>query len=83
MKSIKHKNGAEGGERHHSLAMSKQFMDKLFEWSMRVCPIEKVVGSLPEDLASLKLIAEHLRFRAFASTGWTVWSRYLLSNLFS
>jgi len=74
MKSIKHKNGAEGGERNHSLAMSKTFMDKLFEWSTRTCPIEKV-DSLPQDLATLKLTSEHLRFRAFASTGWTVWSR--------
>jgi len=76
MKSIKHKHGAESGERQHSLAMSKQFMDKLFEWSMRVCPIKKV-DSLPMDLDTLKLTAEHLHFRAFASTGWTVWSRYL------
>jgi len=31
MRSIKRKNGGEGSERHLSLAMSKQFMDKLFE----------------------------------------------------
>jgi hypothetical protein len=74
MTSIKHKEGAEGSERHHSLAMSKPFMDKLFEWSMRECPVTKV-EALPNDLASVKLIGEHLRFRAFATTGWNVWSR--------
>ncbi|KAF7980054.1 hypothetical protein HWV62_39826 [Athelia sp. TMB] len=74
MKSIKHKDGAAGGEHHHSAAMSKQCMDKLYEWSIRACPFEKV-DAVPEDLATRNLITAHLRFRAFASTGWTVWSR--------
>jgi len=74
MISIKHKDSAEGGERSHSLAMSKSFMDKIHAWSARECP-KMDFESLPKDHASLKSAAEHLRFHAFASTGWTVWSR--------
>lgn len=74
MQSIKHKTGAEGSERKHSRAMSKEYMDMIYAWSKRVCPDTKW-EKLPEDLATLTLVTEHLRFNAFSSTGFTVWSR--------
>lgn len=74
MKTIKHKEGQGGDERHHSLAMSKQYMDQIFEWSKQVCP-ELRVEELPKDLDSLKHIAEHLRYRAFSGTGFVLWTR--------
>ncbi|KZP05164.1 hypothetical protein FIBSPDRAFT_766273 [Athelia psychrophila] len=75
VKSIKHKEGGvDGAERHHSAAMSKQYLDKLHDWSMRACPL-KTLDAIPLDLATRNVISHHLRFRAFASTGWTVWSR--------
>lgn len=74
MTSIKHKTGAEEKERHHSLAMSQKYMDKLYEWSLRVCPWTKV-EELPEDHETYTLMLEHFRFRAFGSTGFTVWTR--------
>lgn len=82
MVAIKHKTGADAPERHHSLAMSKEFMDMLFAWSWKVCPTSKV-ESLPEDMETLNLITEHLHFRAFASTGWTVWTRSVVLGLLS
>jgi hypothetical protein len=36
MDAVKHKCGAEGGDRKHSLAMSKEHMDKMFRWSESV-----------------------------------------------
>lgn len=75
MKSIQHKTSADDTQRHHSLAMSLPFMRMLYAWSMSVCPVTKVT-ELPKDLASLTLVTEHLRFRAFASSGFTVWTRY-------
>lgn len=74
MTSIKHKTGADGAERRHSLAMSKPFMDKLYAWSMKMCPVTQM-DTLPADLETLIMTTEHLRFRAYAATGWTVWSR--------
>lgn len=74
MESIKHKNGEEGAERKHSKAMSKEYMDMIYAWSMRVCPVTSV-DELPEGLEELNTITHHLAFRAFAMTGWTVWSR--------
>ena len=56
------------------LAMSKSLMDKLYLWSTQECP-NTYFEHLPKDHMSLQSAAEHLRFRAFASTGWTVWSR--------
>ncbi|KAJ7796820.1 hypothetical protein B0H14DRAFT_3157804 [Mycena olivaceomarginata] len=38
MKAIKNKCGADGGERTHSLAMTKEYMAKVFAWSDGVCP---------------------------------------------
>lgn len=74
MKTIHHKNGAEGGEQMHSLTMSKLVMDKLYTWSIYECPSAKF-GLLLKDLENLKSTAGHLHFCAFSSTGWTVWSR--------
>ncbi|KAJ7804873.1 hypothetical protein B0H14DRAFT_3773409 [Mycena olivaceomarginata] len=52
MKAIKNKCGADGGERTHSLAMTKEYMAKVFAWS-----------------------DGHLMYKAFSSTGWTIWTR--------
>ncbi|KZP03242.1 hypothetical protein FIBSPDRAFT_1019175 [Athelia psychrophila] len=38
------------------------------------CPL-KTLDAIPLDLATRNVISHHLHFRAFASTGWTVWSR--------
>jgi hypothetical protein len=73
--AIKHKCGAEGGDRTHSLAMSKEHMDKMFAWSEAQCSNESCKRP-PRDLETRAFMTKHLEFKAFASTAWTIWSRY-------
>ncbi|KAJ6531509.1 hypothetical protein DFH09DRAFT_1409284 [Mycena vulgaris] len=40
MESIKNKCGKDDGERKHSLTMTKEFMEKVFGWSDKVCPLQ-------------------------------------------
>jgi hypothetical protein len=70
MDVIKNKFGAEG-ERHHSKAMSKEDMDRLLLQSRLDCPADMPVT----DHASLMLKATHLRFNAFSTTGFNIWTR--------
>jgi hypothetical protein len=74
MTAIKHKCGAEGGDRTHSLAMSKDHMDKIFAWSDTQCP-KGQYASPAMDLETRALMTKHLEFKAFSSTAWTIWSR--------
>ena len=73
--AVKNKCGAEGGDRKHSLAMSKEYMEKMFEWSESVCPGESYKAK-PKSVEEQAQRTKHLQFKAFSSTGWTVWSRY-------
>jgi hypothetical protein len=78
--AIKHKSGAEGGDRTHSLAMSKEYMEKMFRWSEGKVSTESAHQSMKGTALNLSseeraLMTKHLEFRAFASTAWTVWSR--------
>jgi hypothetical protein len=79
--AIKHKSGAEGGDRTHSLAMTKEYMGRMFKWSEGKVSAEAVQKVLKNaGLASLRveeraLMTKHLEFRAFSSTAWTVWLR--------
>lgn len=67
--ACKNKDGE--GERHHSRAISLDDMKKLLAFSRQECPIDLPVT----DLASLALKGSHLWFNAFASTGFTIWTR--------
>ena len=80
--AIKHKSGAEGGDRTHSLAMSKEYMDRMFKWSegkVSTMMAEQMIGDKGQassmSIAERSLVTKHLEFKAFASTAWTVWSR--------
>jgi hypothetical protein len=79
--AIKHKSGAEGGDRTHSLAMSKEYMERMFQWSegkiSTECAEQFVKGVPAPNMSNEEraLMTKHLEFRAFASTAWTVWSR--------
>ncbi|KAJ7192757.1 hypothetical protein GGX14DRAFT_528316 [Mycena pura] len=74
MRSIKNKCGADGGDRVHSLAMSKEYMEKMFAWSDSICAPATYFNPLPSPAESLER-TKHLMFKAFVSTGWTVWTR--------
>jgi hypothetical protein len=76
MTAIKNKCGKDGGDRKHSLAMTEDFMAKMFAWSDEVCPAsdyDKKSTTVEEQ----NLKTKHLAFKCFASTSWTIWSRYV------
>ncbi|KAK7036863.1 hypothetical protein R3P38DRAFT_2770933 [Favolaschia claudopus] len=74
MAAIKNKCGKDGGDRKHSLAMSEEFMSRMFAWSEEQCPASKYEGkSTTVEEQSLK--TKHLAFKCFASTSWIIWSR--------
>ncbi|KAG1718424.1 uncharacterized protein EDB91DRAFT_1066652 [Suillus paluster] len=87
LSSIKHKASAEGGDRTHSMAMTKDYMDRAFRWHQAVCPLEialqmiqKVMsGARPSDMhLDLEMrtkLTRHLEQVTFASNGWTLWTR--------
>ena len=90
MSSLKHKASSEDGNRTHSLPMTKDFMGRMLEWSLRSCPlIERALSLLQqafsgEDLAASdlqmdqkeqELISRHLEQLAFNTTAWTLWTR--------
>ncbi|KAJ7797476.1 hypothetical protein B0H14DRAFT_2618961 [Mycena olivaceomarginata] len=74
MKAIKNKCGADGGERTHSLAMTKEYMAKVFAWSDGVCPPSTYFSAV-KTKEELTLVTKHLMYKAFSSTGWTIWTR--------
>jgi hypothetical protein len=74
MEAVKHKCGAEGGDRKHSLAMSKDHMEKILRWSETEFPQERV-SEPAKTMEEQAQRTKHLQFRAFGSTGWTIWSR--------
>ncbi|KAJ7435010.1 hypothetical protein B0H11DRAFT_1937995 [Mycena galericulata] len=74
MRAIKNKCGQDSGDRTHSLAMTKEYMEKMFAWSDTICP-PATYFSAPQTREELTLRTKHLMFKAFSSTGWTIWSR--------
>ncbi|KAJ4475118.1 hypothetical protein C8R41DRAFT_869964 [Lentinula lateritia] len=58
-------------ERHHSMPASIIVMERLYAYSITICPDDYPVA----DVKSLALKTSHLRFRAYASLGFTIWTR--------
>ncbi|KAG2351498.1 hypothetical protein BDR07DRAFT_1501225 [Suillus spraguei] len=87
LSSIKHKASVEGGDWTHSMAMTKDYMDRAFRWHQAACPldialqiIQKVMnGAQPSDicldLETRTKLSRHLEQITFASNGWTLWTR--------
>ncbi|KAG1832589.1 hypothetical protein DFJ58DRAFT_671092 [Suillus subalutaceus] len=87
LSSIKHKASAEGGDRTHSMAMTKDYMDRTLRWHQASCPLEialhmiqkAMTGARPSDmhldLAVRTQLTRHLEQVVFASNGWTLWTR--------
>ncbi|KAF8510373.1 hypothetical protein BU17DRAFT_55462 [Hysterangium stoloniferum] len=66
------------GERQHSAAMSKEYMDRIMAWSEQECPQEVLSSIIPSlnHFVEVRLkVTKHLLMRAFASSGWTLWTR--------
>ncbi|KAF8589206.1 hypothetical protein K439DRAFT_1612926 [Ramaria rubella] len=76
--SVKNRKGAEG-TRSHSCAMTKEYMDSIMGWSNQQCPPEtlRVLSNLqPSDYHQcLPIATKHHLMRAFAASGWTIWTR--------
>ncbi|KAG1836898.1 hypothetical protein F4604DRAFT_1602155 [Suillus subluteus] len=87
LSSIKHKASAEGGDRTHSMAMMKDYMDRVLRWHQAACPLEIALhmiektmsGAQPSDLhldfETRKQLTQHLEQIALAASGWTLWTR--------
>ncbi|KAG2339458.1 hypothetical protein BDR05DRAFT_951218 [Suillus weaverae] len=87
MASVKHKASTEGGDRTHSMAMTKDFMDRMLRWHKAICPLEIVLqavqlvmsGTLPSQVQlTLEMrtqLTRHLEQVTFDAGAWTLWSR--------
>ncbi|KAF8514460.1 hypothetical protein BU17DRAFT_68392 [Hysterangium stoloniferum] len=76
--AIKRRDGNEGS-RSHSTAMTKQDMDKIIQWSNQLCPDSMLeeLGKLSqgEYWKELPFVVKHFMMRAFATSGFTLWTR--------
>ena len=61
--------------RNHAEALQYRDLQQLMDWSYSVCSDDLV--SNPESLGDHLHVAEHLLFRAYASTAFTLWTRYV------
>jgi hypothetical protein len=87
LSSIKHKASAEGGDRTHSMAMTKDYMDRTLRWHYAACPLEITLeiirgvmsGAQPSDvhldLETRTLLTRHLEQITFEANAWTLWTR--------
>lgn len=82
IKSLNNKSAAEGGERTHSVAITYKMLEKMISWSNETCPHSTTF----ERMSAKDRIqqTEHICFRAFMSSAWTLWTRranFIISNL--
>ena len=89
IKSIKNKLSADGVDREHSSAMKKEHMDKILTWAKSDCPkLRSVLHFIYIVLTKVPVLDVHisddvkkqvmrcLKFLAFASMAWIIWTRY-------
>lgn len=82
MEVLKNNEGAEGSSRNHASAMTIEDMQKIMAWSHKQCPDElicliysQVQTEATLDRDEVNLAQKHLALRAFATTGFTIWTR--------
>jgi hypothetical protein len=82
MKCIKNKARAKGAAvtRHHAEATTIEDIRAMMEWSGSECPNEKLENA-PKTQEELELMIKHGQTRAFLSSGYTLWTRYIFSFL--
>ncbi|KAF8509223.1 hypothetical protein BU17DRAFT_70526 [Hysterangium stoloniferum] len=82
--AIKWRDGNEGSS-SHSTAMTKQDMDKIIQWSNQLCPdlMLEELGKLSqgEYWKQLPFVVKHFMMRAFATSGFTLWTCEVPANL--
>ena len=80
--SLKNKTAADGGERRHSAAMKYTYLAQMMRWSELVCPFDPNSMHIPNLTIDTRAFqTEHIRFRAFASVAWTLWTRFIKFSL--
>jgi hypothetical protein len=76
LKTIKNKCGAEGDARNHAKAMTIEDMETLMNWSEGCVP-NRMADHEFTDAASLANAAKHFFMRAFMTSGFTLWTRFV------
>jgi len=75
MCSIKLRDASKAGAtRQHTAAITIEDTKTLMTQSEMVCP-DSLFCNAPQNLQSLELMNKHALMRAFAATGFTLWTR--------
>ncbi|KLO05243.1 hypothetical protein SCHPADRAFT_811754, partial [Schizopora paradoxa] len=72
--ALKHKDRSDGRIRNHATAMTYENMERIMAWSEKECPNE-MSNHEPSTAEERAEVTKHLRLRAFASTGFTLFAR--------
>ncbi|KAJ7644798.1 hypothetical protein FB45DRAFT_976028 [Roridomyces roridus] len=79
MKCIKTKTRVKGeaATRRHAEAMTIEDLRKIMEYSEKQCSAEVVKANQPPDLPALVVLLKHGMMRAFLSSGFCLWTRFV------
>jgi hypothetical protein len=80
MRAIKNKAVADAVPRDHAEPMSCREMEAVMEWSALQVPMN-CLGSLSQTSAHHLMVTKHGLMRAFMSTAFTLWTRYVQAHL--
>jgi hypothetical protein len=76
---INSKSGEKGSStegRHHAEAMKLEDITQVMRWSELQCPQSKL-DDKPKDLGEMMQTVKHGLMRAFMTTGFVLWTRYV------
>ena len=83
--AIRHKVAADGNERTHSGAMSKEYMDNILTWSEALCPLIVPLNYICTVMAGLQvpplgketnlLLTRRIEMLAFSALAFMIWTR--------
>lgn len=79
MRVITSKSGEKGSQtegRHHAEAMRLEDITQMMCWSEQQCPSSQLADK-PKNLDELMHCVKHGLMRAFMSTGFVLWTRYV------
>lgn len=85
---IKTKGAAKGVEatRNHAEAMTIEDIEAMVAWSEKECPksiVDLVLSGTDQNAAQVMLVIKHTFLRGFLSSGFTLWTRYLIISCIS
>ena len=80
MRAIKNKAVADAVPRDHAEPMSRRELETVMEWSAMQVPMG-CLGGLAQTAARHLVVTKHGLMRAFMSTAFTLWTRYVQAHL--